>query len=69
MSRDTGNVTARFRAFIPGHPANALGLPAEGHILFKKYRKSKTLPVQATKAHRGRRGIIPLILDLVATWE
>jgi len=42
MSRDTGNITARGRAFIPRYPANALGLPAEGKIL----------PVQATKAHR-----------------
>jgi hypothetical protein len=65
MSRVQGYITARFRDFILRHPANALGLPAE----VQKYRKSTTLPVQATKAHRGSTGTIPLILYLGATWR
>jgi hypothetical protein len=56
MSTDTGNITARFRAFIPRHPANAFGLPAQG----------KTLSVLVMKAHRRSRGITPLILNLGA---
>ena len=56
MSRDTGNITSRFRAFIPRHPANILGLPAEGNILLQKHRQSKTLSVQATKVHTGSGG-------------
>jgi hypothetical protein len=67
-SRDTEYITASGRACIPHHPANVLGLPAEGRIRLHKYRKSETLPVQTTKAQRGSRGIIPLILDLGATW-
>jgi len=32
-------------------------------------KKDKLVPVHAKKAHRGRRGIAPLILNLGSRWR